>query len=81
MSHLRVLICRVDDEDLGKMTELASFDVPEADVGQLKAETALDELEATSGKVGHAVVRHLLEAQWEKIDAKLVEEYRQSFSP
>jgi len=27
------------------------------------------------------VVRHLLEAQWEKIDAKLVEEYRQSFSP
>lgn len=81
MSPLRVLICRFDDEDPAKMTELASFDVPEADVGQLKPETALDELEATSGKVGHAMVRRLLDTQWEEIDARLAEEYRQSLFP
>jgi len=35
MSHLRALICRVDDNDPERMVELASFDMPEVDVTTL----------------------------------------------
>ena len=44
MSHIRVLICRVDDPDTDQMTELVAFDFPVADVTALQPETALDEL-------------------------------------
>jgi hypothetical protein len=81
MSHIRVLICEVDDEDPSKMTELASFDMPEVDVTALDAETALDDLEATTDEVGHEILRRLLQAQWEGIDEELVAQYRQRFSP
>ncbi|MFQ5856020.1 MAG: hypothetical protein ACE5LU_10290 [Anaerolineae bacterium] len=40
MSHIRVLICRVDDRAPDQMTELACFDMPEVDVSALDAETA-----------------------------------------
>jgi hypothetical protein len=39
MSQLRILICRVDNNDENKMTEIASFDVPEREVSSLQAET------------------------------------------
>ena len=81
MSHIRVLICRVDDETPDSMTELASFDMPEVDVSLLEAETALDNLEATTHEVGQMILRHLLQAQWEEIDEELVKQYRQHFSP
>ena len=44
MSHIRVLICRVDDPASNQMIELAAFDLPPADVAILQPETALDEL-------------------------------------
>ena len=81
MSRIRVLICRVDDGAAKQMTELAGFDMPETDVSALNAETALDDLEATAKEVGQAILRHLLEAQWEEIDEELVRQYRQLFSP
>ena len=81
MSQLRVLICRVDENDENKLTEIARFAVPEKEVGQLEAETALDELEEQTHQVGQQVLRQLLQAQWEEIDKKLVEAYRQRFSP
>ena len=81
MSHIRVLLCQVDDEDPNKMTELASFDMPEVDVTALNAETALDDLEATAGEVGQRILHRLLQAQWEEIDEKLAAQYRQRFSP
>ena len=79
MSRIRVLICRVDDRDPDQMTELASFDVPGVDVSALDAETALDDLEATTNEVGHAILRHLLQAQWEEVDEELVRQYRQRY--
>ncbi len=40
MSHIRVLICRVDDPSSETMTELAAFDLPAPDVTALQPETA-----------------------------------------
>ncbi len=45
MSHIRVLICRVDDPASDQMTERAAFDLPATDGSTLQPETALDELE------------------------------------
>lgn len=81
MSRIRVLICRVDDRDPDQMTELARFDMLEVDVSALDAETALDDLEATTHEVGHAILRHLLQARWEEVDEELVRQYRQLFPP
>jgi hypothetical protein len=63
------------------MTELASFDLAEVEVTQLKPETALDGLETTTRRVGQAVLRELLKQQWAEIDQQLVKRYRQEFSP
>lgn len=81
MSHLRVMICRVDDDSDDQMIELASFDLVEARVSEMQADRALDEMEATTAKVGHQVLRELFKAQWQEVDQKLVEQYRQDFSP
>lgn len=82
MSHLRVLICRVDDDaHPDQMTELHSFDVPDIDPEQLKPGTALDEMETGVLTIGQEVMRHLLKSQWEEVDKLLVEQYRQRFSP
>ncbi len=82
MSHLRVLICRVDDEaNPDQMTELHRFDLPAVDPEQMQPETALDELEAEVLAVGREMMRHLLRSQWEEVDRLLVERYRRRFSP
>jgi predicted negative regulator of RcsB-dependent stress response len=82
VSHLRIIICRVEDEDNEEqMTELASFDLAEVEVAKLKPETALDELETTTQTVGQAVLRELLKRQWVDIDQQLVKQYQQEFSP
>lgn len=81
MSQICVLICRVDEQNPDRMTELARFDMPEVDVTSLNPETALDELEATTREIGYAVLRRLLQARWEAIDEELAEAYRQRFSP
>jgi hypothetical protein len=82
VSHLRVLICRVDDEaNPDQMTELHSIDLPVADPGQMQPETALDELETEVLTVGHEVMRHLLRSEWEEVDRLLVEQYQRRFFP
>src|ERR687885_450256 len=85
MSHIRVLICRVDDPASEQMTELAAFDLPPTDVSTLKPETALDELETTTQKTGNPILRRTRcpqgEAQWDLIDAELTDQHRQAFSP
>jgi hypothetical protein len=60
MSHIRVLICRVDDPASERMTELAAFDLPSTDVSALQPETALDELETTTHETGNAILRRTL---------------------
>ena len=81
MSQLRVIICRVDDESEDQMTELARFDLIEPKVSEMEADRALDEMEATTAKVGHQILRELFKAQWQEVDQVLVEQYRQDFSP
>ena len=81
MSHIRVLICRVDEQHPDEMTEVARFEVPEVDVQALNPETALDDLEASTRDIGYAVLRRLLQARWEAIDEELAEAYRRRFSP
>src|SRR3954471_11547765 len=73
MSHIRVLICRVDDPDTDQLTELAAFDLPPADVASLQPETALDALETTTHETGQAILRRLLQARWDLIDADLTD--------
>lgn len=81
MGRLRVTISRVDEQNEDRMTELASFEMPEVDVGELKAETALDELENSTYEQGQNILRRLLKARWEEIDEKVAETYSQDFSP
>ena len=81
MSHIRVLICRVDEPASDQMTELAAFDLPTADVDALHPETALDDLETTTQDTGNAILRRTLQAQWDLIDAELTDQHRQAFSP
>jgi hypothetical protein len=66
MSHLRVLICRVDDND--DMTELASADLPTPRVHW--SAMPLDTLEATVATLGQRLLARLCELQWEQIDAQ-----------
>ena len=80
MQHLGVLIYRFDDRQPDALTEVATFTLPSAAVDDLQPETALDTLEATTQTVGHAVLRRLLQAQWEQVDAALTQEYLQRFA-
>jgi hypothetical protein len=81
MSHLRVLICRVDDErHPDQMSELQRIDLPALDPQQLAPETAVDELETQSLATGQAVVRRLLGQQWQEVDRQLAAE-TQRLSP
>ena len=81
MRHIRVVVCEVDDHTPDTMRELAAFDLPTADGAALQPETALDDLEQTTHEIGNAVLRRVLQAQWETIDAQLADEYRQRFPP
>ncbi len=81
MRRIRVLVCSVEDDAPDEMTELASFDLPATDVATLQPETALDTLERTTHETGNAILRRVLQAQWEMIDDRLTEQHRQRFSP
>ncbi len=81
MRRIRVLICSVDEQTPDEMTELACFDLPTADVTTLQPETALDDLETTTHAAGNAILRRVLQAQWETIDTTLAEQHRERFSP
>ena len=81
MSQIRILICRVDENDSNNMTEIASYDLPEMDIQMLNPEVALDEAEATLHKQGQSILQRALQAQFEEVDRDLVEAYRQDFSP
>jgi hypothetical protein len=81
MRRIQVVIREVDDQTADPPKELATFDLPTADLAALNPETALDNLEATTHETGNAILWRTLQAQWEVIDAALAEEYRQRFFP
>jgi len=62
------------------MIELAAFDLPEADGTTLQPHSALDDLETTTYETGNAILRRVLQSQWETIDATLTEQHRQRLS-
>src|SRR5512134_1204330 len=81
MRRIQVVIQEVDDASTQPPTQLASFDLPQADLAALRPETALDDLEATTHQTGNAILRRALQAQWDVVDAALAEQYRQRLSP
>jgi hypothetical protein len=81
MRRIQVVIREVDDQRPDPPKDLATFDLPTADLATLQPETARDDLEATTHQTGNAILRRALQAQWEVIDAALAEQYRQRFSP
>jgi len=72
MSHLRVLICRVEDED-DQMTELASVDLPA--VRARRSAAPLDTLETHVATVGQRLLAALCAVQWDEVDTQAVAEY------
>src|SRR5580765_2795722 len=72
MSHLRVLICRVEDET-EEMTELASVDLPAVSARWVDA--PLDTLEARVATAGQHLLGRLCELAWDEVDAAAVARY------
>jgi hypothetical protein len=81
MSRIRILICRVEDDNPDAMSELASFDMPEVDLETLQPQTALDDLETSTHQIGNAALRKLLQSRFEEIDKQLADKQRQAFPP
>jgi hypothetical protein len=81
MSHLRVLVCRVEDDDPNKMAEIASIEVPDTSVDALCPQTAVDALEQQTFEIGNSLLKKLMQAQWEQVDAQLTQRARQDFPP
>ena len=72
MSHLRVLVCRVEDDD-ETMTELASLDLPPVPTGW--RDNPLDTLEAQVATAGQRLLAGLCEVAWNEVDAAAVARY------
>ncbi|MEZ4659921.1 MAG: hypothetical protein R2911_20390 [Caldilineaceae bacterium] len=81
MSKIRVIICRVDDEDAEKMTEIGSYDLAEIGLGAGNNERTLDEIEQRTYEKGNVILKGLVQAQWAEIDQELARAYRQHFPP
>ena len=80
MSRLRVVICRVEDEgESEQTTEVARFDLAETDLARVAPGTGLDVLEDATRQTGQAILRRLLQAQWEAVDAAAVAAHRRAF--
>lgn len=81
MSHLRLVLCRVEDDQPDKMTELAAVDLPETRLEDFSKESCLDLLEERTQRAGQALMKPLFEAQWNEVDTLLAQQTRQAFSP
>jgi hypothetical protein len=81
MRRIQVVIQEVDDASAEPPKQLATFDLPQADLASLRPETALDDLEATTHQTGNAILRRTLQAQWDVLDGVLAEQYRARLSP
>ena len=81
MSHLRLLLCRVEDDQPDKTTQIAAVDLPEARLEDFTKETCLDILEERTLQAGHTLMRPLFQAQWNEVDTLLTQQTRQVFSP
>lgn len=80
MGRLEVVIRQVAEEGVAPR-EVARFDVPAHDLAAVEPGTGLDVLEAGTQQVGQAILRRLLQAQWEAADAAAVAAHRRAFPP
>jgi hypothetical protein len=71
MSHLCILVCRVEEEHPDELTELHRVELPAVAATQLGPETALDTLEAQALTTGNEVMRQILGHQWLEVDRQL----------
>ncbi len=82
MSRLRVVRCRVEEDEGGeRTTEVARYDLPPVDPLGVAAGTALDVIEEETHQAGQAILRRVMEAQWEATDAAAVEAHCRPFPP
>ncbi|MBA3946687.1 MAG: hypothetical protein H0X37_19255, partial [Herpetosiphonaceae bacterium] len=77
MRRIQVIICSVDDQAPDDMLELDCFELPTATIASLKPQLALDELETTTIETGNAILRRLLQVQWDALDERLMAYHRQ----
>jgi len=74
MRRLRVVLCQVEEDEGGeRTTEVARYDLPPVDPLGVAPGTALDVIEEETHQVGQAILRRVVEAQWEVTDAAAVE--------
>jgi len=78
MNHIRVLICRVEDDN-DEMTELASVDLPP--VCAHRSAAPLDTLEVQVAIAGQRLMARLCELQWDAVDADAVARYGAAQTP
>lgn len=81
MSRLRVTICRVEDGEPDKTTELTSFDLPQHEIDPLTLPQTLDDLEQQTFELGNPILQKIMEAQWEETDQILTQKACQDFPP
>jgi hypothetical protein len=79
VSHIRVLICRVDEGE--QMPELAAHDLGRNQRERLEGGQVLDELEGETHRVGNAILREVMQAQWALIDAQVTDAYIEQMAP
>ena len=81
MSRFSIWICRQDEDQPERLTPVRRIDVPTVSVDPRTPETTLEELEAQTLATGQVVMRQLLQAQWQALDAQCVADYQRLFPP
>jgi len=82
MGRLRVVLWQVEDEEAGeRATEVGRFEVPGTDLATVAAGTALDVIEAQTHQTGQAILRRVMQAQWEAAEAAAVAAHRRLSPP
>ena len=82
MSRLRVVLWQVEDDEAGEHeTEVGRFELPGTDLARVEAGTALDVIEARTHQTGQAILRRVMQAQWEAADAAAVAAHRRLSPP
>jgi len=82
MGRLRVVLWQVEDEEAGeRATEVGRFEVPGTDLATVVPGTVLDVLEERTHQTGQAILRRVLQAQWEATDAAAVAAHRRLSPP
>ncbi len=82
MGRLRVVLWQVEDDETGEhATEVGRFEMPGTDLAAVEPGTALDMIEERTHQTGQAILRRVMQAQWEAADAAAVAAHRRLSPP